>query len=294
MYDSLREIGVDEALARLVVETQRQSVCVVRHGGNSIRVGMRRRLRQGCPLVPSVFTAWTIRLCRTLGPEWCRAHASLFADDVHGHWIIRTVSQFHEARERALKLIAELHRSGMKVNFDKSEAVLFLRGKAAAGLKKRFVKWHRDKYVLVLGTDGFTGREVRLPIVDKLEYLGAVLSYGPMESQTIQHRASKAWANFTKLRPMLRTSSAFSTAQRLRLFKACVVPALLYGVIGIGVTAASLRLIISTCARMLRKILRVHEHGVSDQQVLESRARGFLPSGCPTTSYRRQAVCPGY
>ncbi|CAE7508638.1 unnamed protein product [Symbiodinium necroappetens] len=73
----------------------------------------------------------------------------------------------------------------MQVNFDKSEAVLLLRGKAAAGLKKRFVKWHRDKYVLVLGTDGFTGREVRL-------------------------------------------------------FKACVVPALLYGVIGIGVTAASL------------------------------------------------------
>ncbi|OLP80374.1 hypothetical protein AK812_SmicGene39212 [Symbiodinium microadriaticum] len=113
-----------------------------------------------------------------------------------------------------------------QVNFDKSEAVLFLRGKAAAGLKKRFVKWHRDKYVLVLGTDGFTGREVRLPIVDKLEYLGAVLSYGPMESQTIQHRASKAWANFTKL----------------RLFKACVVPALLYGVIGIGVTEIVLEL----------------------------------------------------
>ena len=156
----------------------------------------------------------TIKLCKVLGPEWCRAHASLFADDVHGHWIIHTVLQFHEARERALKLIAELHRSGMKVNFDKSEAVLLLRGKAAAGLKKRFVKWHGNKYVWVLGTDGFTGREVRLPLVDKLEYLGAVLSYGSMESQTIQNRASKAWANFMKLRPMLRTSSAFSTTHK--------------------------------------------------------------------------------
>ena len=109
---------------------------------------------------------------------------------------------------------------------------------------------------------------VRLPIADRLEYLGAILSYGPMESQTVAFRASRAWANYTKLRPMLRTTSSFSIRQKLRLFQACVVPAMLYGIIGIGVTASSLRVIQSTLARMLRKILRVHEHGVSNQAVL--------------------------
>ena len=241
MYESLREVGISDAMARLVVETHKQSTCIVRHSGHSVRVSMKRGLRQGCPLAPSVLTAWTIWICRRLGVEWCRTHSSLFADDVHGHWTIRSCAQFHEARERALLLIEELHRSGMKVNFDKSAAVLLLRGSAAAGLKQRFVKWHKDRYVLLLGTDRITGREVRLPLEDKMEYLGAILSYGPMEAQTVAARASRAWANYTKLRPMPRTTSAFSTKQKVKLFKACVVPAMLYGIIGVGVTAASLR-----------------------------------------------------
>ncbi|CAE7369964.1 unnamed protein product, partial [Symbiodinium necroappetens] len=200
MYESLREVGVSDELSRLIVETHRQSVCIVRHCGHSETVQMKRGLRQGCPLAPSVFTAWTIKLCRLLGTEWCREHTSFFADDVHGHWIIRTCQEFHEARARALKLIAALHRSGMKVNFDKSMAVLLLRGSAATGIKQRFVKWDRNRYVFVLGTDDCTGREVRLPIQDKMDYLGATLSYGAMEMQTVQFRATKAWANYTKLR----------------------------------------------------------------------------------------------
>ena len=268
MYVSLREVGVSDELARLVVETHRQSMCVVRHCGYSHRVCMKRGLRQGCPLAPSVFTAWTIRLCRILDPEWCRTHTSLFADDVHGHWVIQTIEQFQQARKSALQVIIALHRSGMKVNFDKSVIVLLLRGRLAAGLKQRFVQWHKNRYVLLLGVDPTTGREVRLPIEDRMEYLGAVLSYGPMEMQTAEFRASRAWTNFTKLRNVLRTASCFSVKQKLRLFKACVIPAMMYGIIGVGVSASSLRKIQSTFARMLRKVLRVYEHGVSNHTVL--------------------------
>ena len=49
MYESRREVGVSDALARLVVETRRQSTCIVRHCGSSIRVSMKRALRPGCP-----------------------------------------------------------------------------------------------------------------------------------------------------------------------------------------------------------------------------------------------------
>ncbi|CAE7253479.1 unnamed protein product, partial [Symbiodinium necroappetens] len=75
-----------------------------------------------------------------------------------------------------------MYESLREVNFDKSMAVLLLRGSAATGIKQRFVKWDR------------------LPIHDKMDYLGATLSYGAMEMQTLQFRATKAWANYTKLR----------------------------------------------------------------------------------------------
>ncbi|OLP94348.1 hypothetical protein AK812_SmicGene23634 [Symbiodinium microadriaticum] len=75
-----------------------------------------------------------------------------------------------------------MYESLREVNFDKSMAVLLLRGSAASGIKKRFVKWDR------------------LPVHDRMEYLGATLSYGAMEMQTVQSRATKAWANYTKLR----------------------------------------------------------------------------------------------
>ena len=269
MYDSLRCIDVPDNLARLVVESHRQSVCIVRHAGHSAKAEMLRGLRQGCPLTPSVFNAWTIRLCRELGIAWCQEHASLFADDVHGHWEINSVEEFQQARCMILRIIAGLHRSGMQVNFGKSVVVLAIRGKAAAGIKKRYVKWRDGHYVIAVGTDTVTGREVYLPIEDKMEYLGVILSYGAMETQTVQSRAAKAWSNFSKLRPMLRTTSDFSTRQKLRIFKACVVPALLYGVVGVGFSAASLRALQSILARMLRKVLRIYEHGISNLAVLD-------------------------
>ena len=268
MYVGLREVNVPDNLARLIVEVHRQSTCIVRHGGHEVRVKMHRGLRQGCPLAPSIYTAWTVRLCRSLGPEWCREHTSLFADDVHGYWEVHSMEQFQEARHSILRVVAALHRSGMRVNFSKSVVVLLLRGQDAANLKQRYVKWRGNRYVLEVGIDCVTGLMVRLPIEDRMEYLGAVLSYGPMETQTASARIAKAWANFTQLRPMLRTNSTFSTARRLRIFKACVIPAMLYGLIGVGFSASSLRALTSTVARMLRKVLRLYEHGISNLEVI--------------------------
>ncbi|CAE6911687.1 unnamed protein product [Symbiodinium sp. CCMP2592] len=268
MYAGLRSINVPDNLARLIVEVHRQSRCVVRHGGTEISVTMKRGLRQGCPLAPSVYSSWTILLCRTLGISWCNEHTSFFADDVHGHWEISTVAEFMEARKHILRIVELLHRAGMSINFDKSVAVLTLRGREAKSLKSRYLKWQGNKQVLWIGTDPNTGRDVYLPVQDQMEYLGAVLSYGSMEAQTVQVRAAKAWANFAKLRPMLRTASDFSLKQRLRMFRACVVTALLYGIVGVGVSSASLRTVVSTLARMLRKLLRVYQHGVTNEEVL--------------------------
>ena len=70
----------------------------------------------------------------------------------------------------------------------------------------------------------------------------------------------------------MRTNSALSRLERMRIYVACVWPVVEYGLIGAGVDSRGLRLIESTVAQQLRKVLRIHERGVSNQQVFE-RAR---------------------
>ena len=75
-----------------------QTTCTVRRAGHEEKIQMLRGLRQGCPLAPSVYAAWTVRLCKLLGDQWCREHTSFFADDVHGHSVTDGCEAFHAAR----------------------------------------------------------------------------------------------------------------------------------------------------------------------------------------------------
>ena len=155
--------------------------------------------------------------------------------------MINNVEDFQNARKMIVRIITVLKGSGMRVNFDKSVVVLVLRGQAAAGIKQRYIKWRKGRYVLILGTDQDSGQDIILPVEDKMEYLGTILSYGALENQTVKSRAAQAWGNFNKLRQVLRTTSDFSLRQKLRIFRTCVVTALVYGVIGVGVSASSVR-----------------------------------------------------
>ena len=66
---------------------------------------MSRGLRQGCPLAPTLYVCFTVRLRRKLnqqlGGRWAQAHLTTFADDTHGFWTLRSVSDFLRALSRA-------------------------------------------------------------------------------------------------------------------------------------------------------------------------------------------------
>ena len=47
------------------------------------------------------------------------------------------------------------------------------------------------------------------------------------------------------------------------------MPSLLYGLVSVGCTLETVKLLSSTISRHLRKVLRIHEHGVSNQDVLQ-------------------------
>ncbi|CAE7557893.1 unnamed protein product [Symbiodinium sp. CCMP2592] len=95
------------------------------------------------------------------------------------------------------------------------------------------------------------------------------LSYGKFEVQAAQHRVQQAQMTFQQLKAPLRTNGALRMGRRIRLYKTCVLPSLLYGIVSVGCTTEVVKLLSSVVARHMRKICRVYEKGVSNAAVLK-------------------------
>ncbi|CAE7880876.1 HCN2, partial [Symbiodinium necroappetens] len=211
---------------------------------------------------------WLCRLCRrldaVLGDGWSRRHLSIFADDTHGSWIIRNERELCDSVQHLRVLIDTLESMGLQINYTKSQIVIQLRGQLVAKMQKKFFKQRHGVQCLRIQAD----QDIYLPCVDRLDYLGTVLSYSGFESQTVQLRAQKADNAFRQLRKPLRSRSALSTGHRVRLYRAIVLSSLVYGLVGVGVTVEVVRKVSSTVAGHMRKILRIYEHGISNAEVL--------------------------
>ena len=152
----------------------------------------------------------------------------------------------------------------MQVSFQKSAVVYALRGRCAEEMVGRYTTWFRGERFFLLG-DGT--RRIKLPVHDRLEYLGIILSYNAFEMQTAQHRSAKAAANFGMLTNVLRVNGALSTSVRVRIYRACVWSSASYGLVAVGFTAGSLQHIISATSKQFRKVLRMHEKGTTNRSI---------------------------
>ena len=270
LYMALLESNVEESLAQIIMQVRIQTVCFVRHAGAEGTCGMSRGLRQGCPIAPIMYAAWSGRLCRKLrrrlGDSWCSAHLSMFADDVLGFWEITSMGALDRAGVELGVLLQTLRDSGMTINSEKSASVLGLSGTK----KSRAMKGHT---VEVKGVEHLrveaSGQTTLIPLVEVVPYLGVKLSYGKFEAQTVQRRIEKATQRFNVLSSVLRTQGKFGVSNRVRVYKCCVWASLRYGLFSIGLNQAGYNGVISTLCTQLRKVLRTHEHGVSNQQVLQ-------------------------
>ncbi|CAE7590378.1 Pol [Symbiodinium sp. CCMP2456] len=272
MYLALIETNMPEPLASLIMHIHCKTKLIIRHGGTSMTVAMKRGLRQGCPVAPMIYAAWTCRVCRlvneALGKNWTSKCLSIYADDKHCFWSLQSENDLRTALQQASQVVHVLGRSGMQVNFSKSAAVLMLRGVKASIMQALVTRIWNGVHCLCLQGEN-TKRSIYIPLKEELEYLGVVLSYKQFEQATVQARGKRADQIFSTLRPVLRTQSVLSTQQRLRIYRACVSPALYYGIVSIGVTSSVVKQLVSVQAQHLRKLLRVVEKGVTNEQVLE-------------------------
>ncbi|CAE7364632.1 unnamed protein product, partial [Symbiodinium sp. CCMP2592] len=103
-------------------------------------------------------------------------------------------------------------------------------------------------------------RVFTIPIVDKHPYLGVVIAYGGAAKLTVQHRTQLAWAAWTRLRPLLTGAQAPALELRLRLWRACIPPILLYGLDCMPLSGKLLHEVQRLLTRQLRAVARSQAH----------------------------------
>ena len=264
MYESFLATGMPTSLAGFLLQIHMQTELHIVHKGYKHVISMGKGLRQGCSIAPMIYAAWTCRRCQQLeqrlGTGWPSKHLSMYADDKHGFWTIRSINDLSEAPRQLGLLINTITELGMKVNGAKSKVVLALKGRIHMKLLKRCTKYWRGQNCLIVNSPAGT---MYISIQTSLEYFGVKLSYGRFEVQAAQHRVQQAHAVFNQLKAPLRVNGPLSRKHRLRLYKACVMPSLLYGLATVGCTVETIKLLSSTISRHLRKALRIYERGIN-------------------------------
>ena len=249
IHVSLIEAGVPSELAAVIVQVHVQTSCTVRHGGDERRITMSRGLRQGCPIAPIIYAAWSCRLCklldRRIAPSWTTEHGALFADDIFACWKMSSVRALKDAIKALRSVIEALQELGMAVNFQKSVVVLGLCGQAVARVCKSFLVWRHGTQHLRLRCGD---QDMYIPCESTLSYLGATLSYDNFELQTFKTRATQAVTRFQELTRVLLVNGAITLRHRLRLYKAIIWPTLWYSLSSVGVTVDVLRGVCSLLA----------------------------------------------
>ena len=270
LFRALLHAGMPRELAGVLIEVHRSTRLVIHHGDRVEELQVSRGLRQGCPVAPMLYAAWVCDFCCDLEActyaGFCNEHLSVFADDKHLYWEIHSKQCFQKAKQQLKAAIRLLELRCMQVSYSKSAVVFALRGRSAEEVVRTSAQWHRGTRCFVIwDAEG----PIRLPVQDKLEYLGVILSYQSFEMQTVQHRVEKATQNYGMLSKPLRSSGPLSKVHRLRIYRACVLTSATYGLIAVGFTAGCIQHLQSMIAKHMRKILRIYQHGVTNKQVLQ-------------------------
>ena len=134
--------------------------------------------------------------------------------------------------------------------------ILELRGSQGRRLRSRFVQKDRSGEKFIIDAPGLQTHFI--PIHKQTKYLGVVISYGPFEDASLQHRLTLMKVGFNRLRRWLTGKHCLNIHQRLKLWNTCVYPIFSYGLFAMGLTPKGIRTAITQITIMLRKL--AHDH----------------------------------
>ncbi|CAE7763314.1 Pol [Symbiodinium sp. CCMP2456] len=218
-------------------------------------------IKQGCVIAPYLWNYFSVAFLLLLRDKrslaWIQQILSLFADDVWGAWEITETTHLDKALDDISLILETLETLAMKVNYSKTAILLKLVGKDAAHHRREHTFMKAGTLHLKIQVHG---RECGVPIKDKHEYLGTVVTYHHRLQRNLQCRIKASAARYQGLRKILNGSHHLSVRHRLRLWQACICTSMFYALHVVGLNSSTLSTLTTHLTRHLRAILRIPAH----------------------------------
>lgn len=253
---SLEASGMPSPLVTAVMQWHASMFYHLDVAGHTDRVRCGRGLRQGCPLSPTLWVCVTSvildKIQQATSRTWMETMLTFFADDILEAWDFNCEADLQWFVHCVTATFQVLENFGMLVNAHKSSLLIALRGHAGKQWLRARTVVHDSKPQLDLSK--LAGRPLKLPIVQKITYLGIILSFGKFERDSVLHRVAQADGQHVRLQKILNGRHALSLHHRLSVWRTCVSTSLLHGLSVIGIQANELRLIRACFAKHVRAI----------------------------------------
>ena len=257
-FDALPRPVLAAALSNVKLTPQLQSILLAWHIGTNYNIEINntarcipvsRGVRQGCCLAPYLWSTAMVLLLNelqdTIPLQWIKDHISIYADDLHIFCLLYNEQDLSDCIYCFEAVIMAIDRMGLKLSPQKSCVLLKGKGPGFLLWKKRHCVTSKTTQPCLSLRDG----SLRIPIMKKCLYLGAVMSYDDFQKQTVAVRVNAGWNNFRRLQPWLSKRNKVSLRLRLQVMNTCIIPTVCYGIFYTGLT--------SNCIDTLCKILNV-------------------------------------
>lgn len=156
LFTKLSDLPIDDNIICLLHCWHVDTDYFVTHGGESVAVPVTRGLRQGCKGAPYLWNCLMVLMLRQLQTlvtyRWIRDHVTIYADDIHVGGTFRNVQEFEALIAGISALFMTLKDFDLRINPQKSTALLTMHGHQGRKLRARHVQKEGNAEILKISS----------------------------------------------------------------------------------------------------------------------------------------------